>query len=87
MDIQLMGGTFTWSNNCECPSWSRIDRFLLTSDWELHYLDLIQRRLPKLCSNYFPILLDYGGIQVDARYFKFSDILRTTQLLIYYLHI
>jgi hypothetical protein len=30
MDIPLVGGNFTWSNNRDLQSWSRIDRFLLS---------------------------------------------------------
>jgi hypothetical protein len=26
MDILLIGGSFTWSNHCDPPSWSKIDR-------------------------------------------------------------
>jgi hypothetical protein len=28
MDLPLVGGTFTWSNNKDSPSWSKIDRFV-----------------------------------------------------------
>ncbi|KAF5461248.1 hypothetical protein F2P56_021060 [Juglans regia] len=72
MDLPLSGGTFTWSNNRDCPSWSRIDRFLLTPDWEAHFPDVVQRRLPRLCSDHFPIILDCGGIQGGRMYFKFE---------------
>jgi hypothetical protein len=30
MNLPLAGGTFTWSNNQENPSWSRLDRFLVS---------------------------------------------------------
>ena len=30
VDIPLVGGQFTWSNNQENELWSRIDRFLLS---------------------------------------------------------
>jgi hypothetical protein len=30
MDLPLVGRTFTWSNNQVSPSWSRIDRFLVS---------------------------------------------------------
>jgi hypothetical protein len=32
-----------------------------------------QKRMPKLCSNHFSILLDCGGIQSGGRYFKFKN--------------
>lgn len=31
VDILLMGGMFTWSNNRDSQSWSRINRFLFSS--------------------------------------------------------
>lgn len=40
MDIPLVGGIFTWSNNRDPPAWSRIDKFLLSLDWEAHFLDV-----------------------------------------------
>ena len=30
MDLPLVGGTFTWLNNQDTPSWLRIDRFLVS---------------------------------------------------------
>jgi endonuclease/exonuclease/phosphatase family metal-dependent hydrolase len=57
VDIHLHGGQFTWSNN---RVWSKIDRFLLSLEWEEHYPDVSQRRLPRLLSDHFPLLLDCG---------------------------
>ncbi|KAF5442227.1 hypothetical protein F2P56_034912 [Juglans regia] len=48
MDIPLTMGTYTWSNTCELPFWPKTDRFLLTLDWELHFPDVTQRRLPRI---------------------------------------
>jgi hypothetical protein len=33
VDIPMAGGSFTWSNNRETTSMSRLDRFLFTTDW------------------------------------------------------
>jgi endonuclease/exonuclease/phosphatase family metal-dependent hydrolase len=49
VDIPVHGGQFTWSNN---RVWSKIDRFLLSPKWEEHYLDVLQRRLPRLLSDH-----------------------------------
>ena len=57
MDLPLAGGTSTWSNNI---SWSRLDRFIGSSEWEARYPDLLQKRLLRLCSDHFPILLECG---------------------------
>jgi hypothetical protein len=37
MDLPLAGGSFTWSNNLENPFWSRLDRFLVSPDWEVKF--------------------------------------------------
>jgi hypothetical protein len=40
MGIPLVGGSFTWSNNRDLPSWFRIDRFLGSLNLEAQFLDL-----------------------------------------------
>lgn len=49
LDIPLTSGYFTWSSNREYPTWSRM---------EAQYPKLIQKRLSRLCSDHFSILLD-----------------------------
>jgi hypothetical protein len=39
VDIPMHGGQITWSNN---RVWSKIDRFLLSPEWEEHYPDVSQ---------------------------------------------
>jgi exonuclease III len=60
IDPQLEGGTFTWTNIREVEARSRIDRFLFSLDWEDHFPSIIQRRMPRLMSDHFPILLECG---------------------------
>jgi hypothetical protein len=37
VDIHLLGGRFTWSSNSENSSGSKIDRFLLSADWDDYF--------------------------------------------------
>jgi hypothetical protein len=53
MDIPLVGGSFTWSGNHDPLVWSKVDRFLLSLDWEAHFPNVSQRRLPKVLSDHF----------------------------------
>jgi hypothetical protein len=46
-------GQFTWSNG---HSWSRIDRFLLSSGWEERFPDVVQRRLSRVFFFFFDLL-------------------------------
>jgi hypothetical protein len=73
MDIPLVGGSFTWSSNRDLPSWSRIDRYLVSLDWEAQLSNLVKKRLPRLCSDHFPILLYCGGLHGAKIYFKFEN--------------
>jgi hypothetical protein len=70
MDLPLGGGMSTWSNS---SSWSRLDRFLVSPDWEMGYPGLVQRKLLRICSDHAPIILTRGGLQHGKRSFKFEN--------------
>jgi exonuclease III len=73
MDLPLAGGLFTWSNNQENPIWSRLDRFLISPEWDAKFPGTLQKRLSRLCSDHFPILLDCGGIHWGPSPFRFEN--------------
>jgi endonuclease/exonuclease/phosphatase family metal-dependent hydrolase len=54
MDLSLLGGVSSWSNNI---SWSRLDRFLVSLEWDLSYPDMLQKNLTHMCLDHAPILL------------------------------
>jgi len=58
VDLLLEGGQFTWPNNQENQTWSRIDRFLISPEWVEHFLEVTQRNLTRLLSDHFPLLLE-----------------------------
>jgi hypothetical protein len=70
MDLPLSRGVFTWSNNM---SWSRLDRFLVSPEWEFSYLGLLQKKLLRVCSDHAPILLLRGCLQIGKSSFKFEN--------------
>ena len=73
MDIPMEGGRYTWSNNRENAAMSRIDRFLYTGDWEDRYPTVVQRRLSRLLSDHFPIMLESGKFLRGNRPFRFEN--------------
>ena len=73
IDLPMEGGTFTWSNSKEVASCSKLDKFLLSSDWEEHFPNIRQRRLQRLLSNHFPILVEGENFQRDSRPFRFEN--------------
>jgi hypothetical protein len=70
MDLPMAGGVSTWSNSV---SWSRLDRFLVSPEWEFSYPGLVQKKLLRVCSDHAPILLDSGCPQSGKRAFKFEN--------------
>ncbi|KAG2698944.1 hypothetical protein I3760_07G170800 [Carya illinoinensis] len=70
VDLPLAGGTTTWSNN---QSWSRLDRFLILPEWKSHFPDVWQKRLPRIGSDHWPIMLDCGGLCSGRQPFKFEN--------------
>jgi hypothetical protein len=70
MDLPMTGGGSTWSNNL---SWSRLDRFLVSPEWEFSYSCLMQKKLLRVCSDHAPILLASGCLQSGKRAFKFEN--------------
>ena len=51
---------------------SRVDRFLVTADWENKFSNLVQSTLPRPMSDHCPIVLDSEGIKPGIRPFRFE---------------
>ena len=73
VDLPLSGGNFTWTNNREVSSMSRLDRFLFTSDWAEGFIHICQKRLIRVNSDHFPVLLECGVIRRGRRPFRFEN--------------
>ncbi|XP_059436099.1 uncharacterized protein LOC132169027 [Corylus avellana] len=73
MDLPLAGGACTWSVSQDPPLWSRIDRFLVSPELEAWFPGVRQKRLPRLCSDRFPIILELGEVSQGKRPFRFEN--------------
>lgn len=60
-------------NDWDVSTWSRIDRFLVSPEWEAQFSGVSHRRLPTLFSDHFLILLDCGDFHGGSRPFKFEN--------------
>ena len=56
-EIKLNGRRFTWSNQQENPTLTRIDKLLCTPKWELCFPSCFLHSLPSLMSDHTPLLL------------------------------
>ena len=59
-DLPLLGGSFTWRGGLHSYRKSRLDWFLISSQWEELFRDLIQSLLPRPVFDHFPLLLEGG---------------------------
>ena len=72
-DLPLQGGPYTWSGGLNGQSRSRLDRFLISEEWENHFSGVSQCTLPRPVSDHFPILLDGGGVRRGPIPFRFEN--------------
>ena len=61
-ELRLNGRHFTWSNEQDRPTLTRIDRLLCIPDWELTFPTYFLHSLPSLMSDHMPLLL-HGEIE------------------------
>ena len=73
VDLPLVRGEYTWFHDSKNPSMSRIDRVLVSTNWEDHFLDVTQRPLPRVISNHCPLLVEVGGMSREKTSFKFKN--------------
>ena len=53
-DFPLAGGPFTWIGGLNSQVASRLDRFLISNQWEDRFSAITQSALPRLVSNHNP---------------------------------
>jgi hypothetical protein len=72
INFPMVGGRITWSNR---RAGSRLDRFLISTYWEEYFLDVCQKRLPRVLSDHFPVKLECGTGRRGQIPFRFENML------------
>jgi exonuclease III len=57
-ELELSGGQFTWSNNHAVPTLEKLDRFLISKEWEVLFPLTTVHKLVREVSDHNPIILD-----------------------------
>jgi hypothetical protein len=57
-DIDMYGGQFTWTNSQAVPTLEKLDKFLVSKEWELLFPLTIVHKLIRVISDHNPIILD-----------------------------
>jgi hypothetical protein len=71
-DLYLHGRLYTWSNERESPTLTRIDRALVSVDWDLLHPDAFFQALSSSVSDHAPIHLGLSAAFRPKRRFKFE---------------
>lgn len=61
-EIELTGRQYTWANNLPTPTFEKLDRALVSTDWGLRYPKVTVQALTREISDHTPLLLDTGEI-------------------------
>ena len=72
-DFPLQGGHFTWIGGCDNYAKSRLDRILVSFDWENCFKGVVQCMLLRHVSDHFSIFLDGGGMRLGLTPFRFEN--------------
>jgi len=56
----MTGGMYTWSNNQDIPILEKLDRILMSKDWEDLFPQVWVRKLPREVSDHNPLILASG---------------------------
>lgn len=70
VDLPISGNEFTWSRGNANPSFSKIDRLLISTAWEEAFLHSTEFVLPIPISDHYPILLDCESARTQT--FRFE---------------
>jgi hypothetical protein len=57
----MSGRKYTWANNMTVPTFEKLDRILLTTEWEEKFSLSMVQALPRGISDPTPLLLKSGG--------------------------
>ena len=72
-DLPSSGGQFTWFGGLHSQAASRLDRFLITNEWEDHFSGVFQSAIPRIASNHCPSLFEGGEVKKGKTPFRFEN--------------
>lgn len=73
-EIFVAGGKYTWSNNQRKPTLEKLDRILMTREWEIIFPAVNVHKIPREISDHNPLILSTSNFTppVKQREFRFE---------------
>jgi hypothetical protein len=72
-DLYMHGRTYTWSNERERATLTRIDRVLVSVDWDLQHFEAVLQGLSSSISDHAPLHLALNAAFRPKRRFRFEN--------------
>ena len=72
-DLPLFGSRFTWCRGINSQAASRLDRFLVTDEWEDHFSGILQYALTRTVLDHCSIVFEGGGVKKGKTPFRFEN--------------
>jgi hypothetical protein len=60
-EIRLLGGQFSWANNLLEPTYEKLDRVLVTAEWDQAFPLVVVTGMNRDILDHVPLLLKYGA--------------------------
>nr|XP_033508775.1 uncharacterized protein LOC117273689 [Nicotiana tomentosiformis] len=73
IDLRLEDSSFTWLKGDNQDIASRIDRFLISEEWDDSFSNIKQIPLQRLASDHIPVALQGGTWNRNKNYYKFEN--------------
>ncbi len=73
IDLPMGNQNFTWSNMQRSPTLARLDRFLISTEWDLAFPLSKVMVVPRITSDHSPILLNTGD-KLCKRFFRIEEV-------------
>jgi mannosylglycoprotein endo-beta-mannosidase len=72
-EIRLLGRQFTWANNLPDPTFEKLDRVLVTAEWDQAYPLAVVTGMNRDISDHVPLLLKYGVTPPHSNSFRYEN--------------
>jgi hypothetical protein len=74
-EIRLLGRQYTWANNLPDPTFEKLDRVLVTTEWDQSFPLAVVTCMNRDISDQVPLLLKYGATPPHSNSFRYEKLL------------
>jgi hypothetical protein len=72
-EIPIVGGLYTWSNNQVDPTLEKLDRILMSKEWETLFPTVHGHKKPRVLSDHNPLVISIQSVNLgNKRDFRFE---------------